>query len=205
MSTVDSVLNGMRYDLRNYGDIDFDQDMMLHYLNRALDILEYKMASFNSDAMFTQADVTLSDGDNYVSCPTRCLTVREVWIDEDRKTELSHSELYYRRQFRDTDESEPNYWSHIGDQIQFEVEAADDYTVTVMYDMYAADLASGADMPYNGFYDHALREVAVQMCYNKEKKNISKPDSVWGSTFDQILVMDIVNRKFVRKEYKLDF
>jgi hypothetical protein len=29
MSTVSSVLNGVRYDLRNYSDIDFDSDLMI--------------------------------------------------------------------------------------------------------------------------------------------------------------------------------
>lgn len=205
MATVSTWLNSVRYDLRNYADIDWDPDQVIHYLNRAVDILDQRLASINSDQTFTQGSDTLSSGDDYISTPSNCLAIREVWIGQDRKTNVSMDELYYRRRFRTSDSTEPNFWCWVQNEIQFEVEADDDYTVVYMYDKGTSTLASSSDMPYNDSYNNILREVTVLMCIHKKNKKDSPTDALYVSMFDQILFMDTINRRFVRKEYKLDF
>ena len=206
MATVASVLDGMRYDLRNYGDFDFDIDLLVHYLNRALKILDQRLVSMNSDQLFTQGNVTQADEANYATCPTGCLAIREAWISQDRKTNVSMAELYYRRQFRTGDEAEPNFWTHVQNQIQFEVPSDQEYTIKLMYDKASTALvAGGSTMPFNDVYNDILREVTIQMCIHKKYKKDSQTDAVYAQIFDQMLQMDMVNRTWVKKEYKLDF
>jgi hypothetical protein len=100
MTTVASVLTALKYDLRNYGYMDFDIDQTIHYMNRAIQILDAKLIAWNSDQTLTMDVVTLSKGYDYASVPTRCLAVREIWIDQDRKQPLGMNDLYYKRQFK---------------------------------------------------------------------------------------------------------
>jgi hypothetical protein len=205
MTTVADLLNGIRYDLRNYGDVDFDIDTMVHYLNRSINILDARLIAFNSDQTLQQTTATLSEDDDYATVPTRCLTVREVWIDQKRKQQVSMDELYYKRQFRDSDTAEFNFWTHVQEQIQVEVPADDDYTLKVIYDQGSADVTAASNMPFAGTYDDVIREVVVQMGLHKRHKTDSPTDAIYAQIFDQILTMDMVNRRFTRKQYKLDF
>jgi hypothetical protein len=60
MTTVASVLTALKYDLRNYGYMDFDIDQTIHYMNRAIQILDAKLIAWNSDQTLTMDVVTLS-------------------------------------------------------------------------------------------------------------------------------------------------
>jgi hypothetical protein len=206
MSTVSSVLNGVRYDLRNYSDIDFDSDLMIHYLNRAIRTLDYTLGSHNSDQTLNKDTVTLSEDDDTVSVPTNAFNIREVWIDEDRKENLGIMEIYYKSEFRESETAEPSFWAHDGETIRFEVAADDDYIVTVYYDKLSTTLTAESDtMPYGGRYDDAMREAVVLLCQAKKYKSPSQADAAYAQIFENIVKMDIVNRGFKKKNYRLDF
>ena len=260
MTTVASVLNGLRYDLRNYGDVDFDIDQQIHYMNRAISILDARLFAFNSDQTLTTTLVSMSTGHDYIDVPTRCFAIREVWIDQRRKLNISQEDLYYRRQFKknviesggslasgeliktvtqntldyttigaadnnaDTywvatgagtmgsgdvvwrfDGQEPMFWAHVGEEIQWDAAASTDYQVRVIYDRGSADVVASGDMPFAGKYDDVIREVTVQMGIHKKHKTDSPTDAIYAQLFDQILTMDMTNRLFHRKPYRLDF
>jgi hypothetical protein len=205
MTTVADTLTALKYDLRNYGNIDFDQDQIMHYMNRSVKILDARLVAFNSDQTFTQTALTLPISQNYATCPAQTLAVREIWHNQIRKTNLPMNELYYRRRFRTTQTAVPHFWTHVQDQIQFEVTADQEYAMTIIYDKASDTLTAGGNMPYNGDYDNAIRETTVQMCIHKKHKVDSPTDAVYAQIFDQILTNDIVNRRFTRKLYKLDF
>jgi hypothetical protein len=248
--------------MRNYADIEYDVDQVLHYLNRCVDILDQRLVAHNSDQTFAEANVALSEGYDYISVPTRCLAVREVWTEPQIRIQgVEMDDLYYRRQFKRVklvngdsiasgdlckivasggvtdfttvgaadsnvgtyfkstgtltlasgdilwkfEGQRPNFWTHVKNQIQFEAAAGTDYNVNVIYDIGSDTLTESGDMPYNGTYDNQLREVCVQMIYNKKNKQQSQTDAVYAGVFDQVLSMDVVNRTFKRKLYKLDF
>jgi hypothetical protein len=266
MTTVATVLNGARYDLRNYGDMDWDEDLMIHNLNRVINILDQKLVQFNSDQTLNIAYTTPTVGYDYVSAPTGCLEVREVWINQHRKQNVDQQELRYRQQFRRTvkgngdtinqneyhktvartttdlsaltstgatansagtywysdlgsgtlgtgdiviklDTSIPTYWSWIQTKIEFETafsSAGDE--VVIHYDKGTTAFTANTDtMPYNGQYDDAVREILVAMCIHKKYKQDSPTDTVYMDLFDQLVFNDMVNRKFWRKQYRLDF
>lgn len=206
MSTVATVLNGARYDLRNYGDIDFDSDLMIHYLNRAINMLDYTLIQHNSDWTLNKDTVTLSSGATTVAVPTGAVNIREVWVDQDRKENLDQMELKYRAQFRTTDTAEFNYWTHNKDNIEVEVTADQDYTVTVFYDKLSTELTAETDtMPYQGRFDQYLREAVVLMCQAKKYKSPSQADAMYATIFDTIVHQDTLNHKFKKKNYRLDF
>jgi len=206
MSLVSSVLNGVRYDLRNYSDIDFDSELMIHYLNRAIKTLDYTLMAHNSDQTLNKGDTTLSTGGSTAAVPTGALNIREVWVEQDRKENLDIMDIYYRAQFRSTDSAEPNFWCHDGDYIRFEVAADQDYTITCFYDKASTVLtAETNDMPYDGKYDDALREAVVLLCQSKKYKNPTQADAAYARIFDNIVKHDVVNRTWKKKTYRLDF
>ena len=206
MSTVASVLNGARYDLRNYNDIDFDSELMIHYLNRTIKTLDYTLIAHNSDQTLNKDTTTLSTSSDTASVPTGALNIREVWVSQDRKENLDIMEIYYKAQFRTTDSAEPNFWAHDGDNIRFEVAADQDYTVTVFYDKASTTLTAETDtMPYDGKYDDALREALIVLCQSKKYKSPAQADAAYAIIFDNVVKHDIVNRKFKKKNYRLDF
>lgn len=205
MSTAATVLNGIRYDLRNYGDIDFDEPQMIHYLNRALYQLDYTLIQHNSDWTLNSDDVTLSTSDNYVDVPTGAINIREVWIGDDRLENLDAMALFYKREFI-SDTFQPRYWSHVADDIEFEVTADADYTVTVYYDKQSTSISASTDtMPYEGRFDNLLREATVLLLESKKYKNPSEADAAYLGVFDRLVYHDTINRKFVKKNYSLDF
>lgn len=206
MSTVASVLNGVRYDLRNYSDIDFDSDLMIHYLNRAIKTLDYTLATHNSDQTLNKGDVTLSSGNDYMDVPTGAFNIREVWVGQDRKENLDLMQIHYKREFRDSDATEFNYWAHNKDLIQVEVEADQDYTVTVYYDKLSTAITAETDsMPYGGKYDDAMREAVTVLCQAKKYKDIIQADAAYLQIFDTIVKHDMVHRKYIKRNYRLDF
>ena len=206
MATVASILNGARYDLRNYSDISYDETLMIHYLNRALKILDYTLFQHNSDWTLNRDTVELSEEDTSISVPTGARVIREIWIGTDRKDQISPMDMYYKRQFHTNDYAEPNYWSHVGDSILFEVNAYTDYTVVVFYDKAATAFTASSDTtPYEGRFDEHLREALVMMCQAKKQKGVSQGDSLYYQMFDSIVKQDIIQHKWKRKNYKLDF
>ncbi len=205
MSLVSSVLNGVRYDLRNYADADFDVQLMLHYLNRSIKVLDYTLGSHNSDWTLNRGTVTLAESDDTVAVPTGAFNLREVWISDDRLENLRIMELYYKAEFRD-DEAQPNFWVHDGANIRFECDADDDYTIIVFYDKYSTVLTLETDtMPYSGTFDETLREATVLMCEAKKYKNPTEADAMYAKLFESVAMTDMVNRRFKKKNYRLDF
>lgn len=260
MTTVATLITGLKYDLRNYGQMDFGEDLIVHYINRAIDILDAKLIAWNSDQTLTMSTATLAKGYDYATVPTRLLALREVWIDQDRKTPLPMNDLYYKRQHKknilesgdsitvgmlcktinqtttdltglgagdnnaDTywvatvagtlgasdlvwqfNGQEPSYFCHVKEQIHFDAAASAAKVLRVIYDVGSATVTADSDMPYSGTYDEAIREVVVQMSIHKKHKTDSPTDAIYAQIFDQILTMDITNRRFTRKQYKLDF
>ena len=206
MSTVSTVLKGVRYDLRNYSDIDFDSDLMIHYLNRAIKTLDYTLGGNNSDQTLNKGTAILSAAATTADVPTGCFTIREVWIDEDRKKNLDIMEIYYKQEYRESGTAEPNFWAHSGDTIKVEVTADQDYTLTVYYDKLSTELTAESDtMPYGGKYDDAMREAVVVLCEAKKYKQPAEADIAYLRIFENIIKMDIVNRAFIKKTYRLDF
>ena len=206
-TTVQTILDAAKYDLRDFGARDFGSTELIHYLNRCILLLDRVLISMNSDQTLTESTVTLSSGDNSVSVPTTyTVNIRQLWnSDEEPLYKMGPMELYERRMAREGDTAEPNYWSHIQNNIEFEVEADDDYVFTVYHDRTSTVLtATTDDMPYANVYDDYLREVMVMMARSKVDKQLLQSDAVYSQTFKSIVHQDMVNRNFVPKVL-LDF
>jgi len=81
MSTVSQIIASGRYDLKEYKGQRLEQDELLEYLNRAVVILDGVLVSIDSDWIHQSAISTgLSTGQNKVSLPTRCASIRTIWI-----------------------------------------------------------------------------------------------------------------------------
>ena len=206
MSTALTVLNGVRYDLRNYSDIDFDTTQMIVYLNRAITTLDYSLIAHNSDWTLNRGTVTLSADATTATVPTGALNIREVWVEQRRKENLDQMEVFYKAEFRSDGNGEFNYWCHYGDTIKVEVAPADDTTLTVYYDKASTAIADQTStMPYQGRFDNLLREATVLLCESKKYKNPQQADAAYAAIFDRIVQQDTINRKFKKKNYRLDF
>ena len=205
-TTVDDIIDSVKYDLKDYGAKEYDVTQMLHYLKRVIKILDRVLIGFQSDQTLTETDVTLSAGDNSVSVPTDyTINIRELWnSDNTRLTKKSHMDLYDCRMRRNGDTGEPVYWSHIQNKIEFEIAADADYTFTVYHDDESAVVAIGGFMPYNGQYNEYCREALAMMAKAKKNNKMDQTDAVYLNLFRDIVFQDIINREFVPKA-RLDF
>ena len=205
MSTVADLIIAAKYDLVDFGAREYDETLIVHYLNRVLRILGYALIGMNSDQTLTKSDVTLSTGDDESSVPTTyTVNIRNVYdSDGGIVTRVSPEKLYDLREHI-SNTGKPNNWAHMQEKIEFDVEADDDYTYTVYHDVLPTVVTAASDMPYSGRYDGYIREALVSMVKAKIKEKLDKSDAVYIHQFKTLLHQDIINRNRVPK-YRLDF
>jgi len=78
MSTVSSLLDAAKYDLRDYGAKEFDPTQMVHYLNRCIKILDRALIALQSDQTLTESDLVVASGANSATVPTASVNIREI-------------------------------------------------------------------------------------------------------------------------------
>jgi len=206
MSTVASVITSGRYDLRDTDSTryEYPDAELLDYLNRSLVQLDAALSSLGSD--WVQAEdtgTTLADGGESVSRPTRCIAVREVWIDDDELVKKDPSFIYYKRKFID-DEGQPDYFAEQGTNIIFEREADDDYALTIYYDQYSAALTALGDMPYDGQFDQPMRQAMVMIAKARNEYDVNL-DAQLFDFFMSSAAAKAMKKTFRKKPYYLGF
>jgi len=87
MATASQIIASARYDLKEYKGQKMDTAELLEYLNRAVIILDGILISKDSDWVHKNAiSVALSTGQNKITMPTRCASVRSIWYDTNLVT-----------------------------------------------------------------------------------------------------------------------
>jgi len=82
MATASQIIASARYDLKEYKGQKMETAELLEYLNRAVIILDGILISKDSDWVHQSAiSVALSTGQNKITMPTRCASVRSIWYD----------------------------------------------------------------------------------------------------------------------------
>jgi len=82
MATASQIIASARYDLKEYKGQKMETAELLEYLNRAVIILDGILISKDSDWVHQNAiSVALSTGQNKITMPTRCASVRSIWYD----------------------------------------------------------------------------------------------------------------------------
>jgi len=200
MATVQNVLDSAKYDLRDYGAKEFNLGQMIHYLNRVISFLDRALIDMNSDQTVAETSITLTSGTDFEPVPTAyTVNIREIWDDSQTILyKMSAMDLYERRMHRYSQTAEPRYWSHIGNNIEFEVEADKNYDFTVYHDVTSTILTLGADdMPYNSTYDEFLRENLVLLARSRTNDKIAKTDAAYLQMFREHVHADMIQRGFI--------
>lgn len=206
MTTVASVLSDMRYDLRDWGAIEYDDTSLIKFLNRAIHLLNHELIQIDSHWTLESDDVTLSTSSNSVSVPTGCDTVRQVWYSNDLlEKKTPHWIFSYRESIGRTSTGTPNYWAQHQDTILVEYVADADYTLRVIYNKAAVDVTSGGDMPYSGIYDDQLRQGTLIIARAAKDKQIVDVEAQVQQLFKRILERDAVKVLHTKPRYHLDF
>jgi len=82
MATASQIIASARYDLKEYKGQKMETAELLEYLNRAVIILDGILISKDSDWVHQNAiSVALSTGQNKITMPTRCASIRSIWYD----------------------------------------------------------------------------------------------------------------------------
>jgi len=201
MSTVSSLLDAAKYDLRDYGAKEFDPTQMVHYLNRCIKILDRALIALQSDQTLTESDLVVASGANSATVPTASVNIREIWDSDDTiMVKVSARNLYELRMYKSGDTSQPRNWSHIKEKIEFDVTTDQEYTFTCYHDGMSTTVVVAGDMPYSGRYDEYLREALIMMAQAKKHKKLPQTDAVYLQMFTANLQQDIINRNFVPKK-----
>jgi len=94
MATAANIITSARYDLRAVTGQSFEPEELLEYLNRSVIILDGVLMSTNSDWLHqTAISSGLTAGLNKVTMPTRCISIRSVWVTDiiDSFTDLTYT------------------------------------------------------------------------------------------------------------------
>ncbi len=198
-TAVTDVIKAAKYDLKDYGAKEFDATQMVHYLNRAIKILDRVLISLQSDQTLSESSLSITAGENSAAIPVEtAINIREIWNEDDTLIpKVSAKELYAMRMSISSSTGQPRYWSHIKEYIQFDYEADDNYTFTVYHDNATATLTIDSDMPYAGRYDEYIREALILMAQAKKNKKLPQTDAIYLKMFTDNLHQDIINRNFV--------
>lgn len=83
MALVSALITSARYDLKDYADREYPDPELLEYLNRAIIALDSALLSINSDWLHHTGTTILALGQNKVSQPVRCISIRSLWVSDN--------------------------------------------------------------------------------------------------------------------------
>lgn len=206
MATISEFFtNKVRYDLRDYGGQDYDDDQLLEYLNRSIRILDMELMRMRSDYTVNSDTVTLLTDAYAVALPENASTIRRIYYGQIEKYEKKWDSIFRRRILWNGTTGEPTYWTQRGDNIEWDQLANDDYEFTVVYDKWTGDLDLTKDMPYSDDFNNYLVQGTTIFATSAKKDKPTQADQQVHSLFRSELTRNVVVRNFVRRPYTMDF
>lgn len=207
MATAQTIIQNARYDLGDFGGQKYNDTMLLHYLNRMIPIFDSVLVALNSDFLKTSASVSLASGSNVAALPTRCDKVSQVWLDTDLWLKEPLDLVMYRYQINNSTGSSarPSYWAYNADNLFFNVDSDDDYTLTVYFMQRTATLALTDDMPYNSLFDEFFREAIVTMAHKAVDNKVPGVDGQFYASFKAMAERHVISRNMKYKNFYIDF
>jgi hypothetical protein len=82
MATVSTTLTNIGYQLGESKPVTYGYAELLVYLNKALTNLTSELVALESDWVLKKAAALLVTGKNSITMPTRCISVRKLWITD---------------------------------------------------------------------------------------------------------------------------
>ena len=206
MATISEFFtNKVRYDLRDFGGQDYDDDQLLEYLNRSIRILDMELMRLRSDYTVNSGTVTLLEDAYSVALPTNASTIRRIYYGQIEKYEKKWDSVFRRRTLWDGTTGEPTYWTQRGDNIEWDQLANDDYEFTVVYDKWTGDVALTDNMPYSDDFNNYLVQGTTIFATSAKKDKPVQADQQVHSIFRSELTRNVIVRNFVRRPYTMDF
>ena len=203
MATINTVITEARYDLRDVNSELYTDTELYYYANRALKNLDDVLSALHSDWVYTETDLTLSSGDNYVAAPTGCIVVRSAWISSTELVKVLPELIYQKRKYISAT-GEPYFFAENGANLIFEYTADDDYTVKTYADIRATALVSGGSMPYNDEFNSLIREMVVTLAHKRNEVNVF-PDTEIYNFFYTKMIGNVIRRNHTPARTVLDF
>jgi len=206
MALVSEVIRSARYDLGDMGQ-KFDDDQLVNYLNRIMQLLDRLLIARGSDFTLDSTTDTLSSGSNTITEPTLSTKMIQLYYGTIRIYKEYFNDVSYRYQINSENSStgSPSYWAHKGSDIFFNIDADDDYTITLYYHQRTATLTMSSDMPYSDFFNEYLREALIIMASKAKDDKIVNVDMQFHEMFKQIVNSTVIGRNHVPKYYNLGF
>ena len=82
MATLAELITSARFDLRDYADREYPDPELVEYANRSVIALDSSLLSIDSDWLHQTGTAVLASGQNKVTQPTRCISIRSIWISD---------------------------------------------------------------------------------------------------------------------------
>lgn len=202
-TTVASVIAEARYDLRDSSSLQWASAELLAYLNRALRQLDNALAAQKSDWVHQEdTSIDLAEDANFADIPSRCISIREVWIGSDQLRKQDYAFVEHKRQF--SSEGQPYYWAHKGANIIFERDADQAYDLEVYFDQRHTALTLGGNMPYQSEFDDALRQMMIFQAQKRQEMGLDV-DAYMFNFFMSSAMSNVVRRNYKPRRYNLGF
>jgi len=206
-TTVGELIRSARYDLEDRGGQKWDDDQMVDYVNRVIQLLDKILITQNSDFTMTHSTTTLPSGDNTVTQPTRSMRITALYRGTNLiyKDELANIMHVFQLNDENSVTGPPNYWAHNATNFYFDIEADDDYTLDAYYHVKSAKLTILSYMPYDDYFNEYIREALVVMATKAKDNKPVNVDMLFLNMFKQAVSSVVVGRNHVKNYYYLGF
>ncbi len=206
-TTVGDIITSARYDLGDFGGQKYDDDQLVDYVNRIIVLLDEILITQNSDFTLTSGTATLNSGEYSFTAPTRSHIIIAIFDGTRQLIKESFADVMYRYQINNESSTtgSPSYWAYNNGNIICNVEADDDYTLTVHYHVKTAALTIIDNLPYNDFFNQYIREALVTMASKSVDDKVVNVDKEFYMLFKHAVASAVVGRNFVSKPYHLGF
>lgn len=193
MSTIDTEITSIRYDLRDEDITQYPYALLLDYYNRVLPALASTLASHRSDWVFADTTLTVSSGASTVALPSLFASPIAVEIDDDPL--VFKNTRYIKKLQQETSSGTPEYYGIHKTNMIFERVVSSDTSVYVQYNEKETTLVAGASMPYNDEFNQVLKAAVVMMAKNRNEKDITG-DYALQTVFNDSAMQRVARRAF---------
>jgi hypothetical protein len=207
MATLQTVIDSARYDLRDVGDMEYDDGQLVDYMNRMFVVMDNILIYHDSDILRTNATVTLSAAAKTAALPTRSDYTSKLWYGQRPLEKRSLAEVEYRWHLNDQGSvtGQPNYWSYNAANYFFDITADQEYSLTAYFHQKTPTKVITDDMPYNDLFNEYMRESLIVMAQKAREDKVVNVDQQFHRYFEDIAQRVVMSRKWNPRTYHIEF
>jgi hypothetical protein len=211
-TTVQSFLNELRYENRDFTKHDYDDPQLVVYLNRVVRVLANELSRIRASAVQTVISYTLDDGAWTIDLSTspQVIAVRDMYVGQ---LKIRKKPVEWIHKFRaindDPSAAKPVRfaWLRYSNALIFDYgnNSGSGVTCRTILDAKPTALTLGGNMPWTDLYNDWIREALLTFSSKAKKDNIVPTDAMFQQLFKLKAQREEIHGRMNQKRYYMDF